>query len=403
VKPKLATPKHAGNNTTKLVVLGLVVVAVIAAAVAVGIVVWPDDDSPQLSVQVTFTANGDVSDYPQAAQDSILGTLSTAAGFAAVPAGSTLSVTAGSVVMLADFPVVDAAAQTTAKNALDAALPDQVTAQTLLRAAVSTIVLESVVSVDANDGSGPAPPPPPFALAGHWTSSWGAGYTYTNDYLITMSSYSRSLLPITSYGSNYYIVRRPASDAYSPSAFQKVFFHTHTDGRIAICTAGNAPPFGTAGGFTTEAEALAEDGVGIYYSNTTQCGEFSHTLLSPATNPLIGSWDNGGDALTITEDTWTNVASWGTTTRTIYAYSDSALIAQSSADDAWNPNAWSLIQFHGASASGFSFCVSHYSAPTMLEAVIGLENAYDSTNATNGCGASAPGFPHSTVTLASGR
>jgi hypothetical protein len=385
--------------------LFLVVFLVVAAAIAVpiGIVFWPDDDSPQLSVQVTFTANGDVSDYsPQATQDAILGTLSTAAGFAAVPVGSTLTLTSGSVVMVADFPVATVAAQDTAKAALDVALPDQTTAQTLLRTAVPTIVIESVVSVDNNDGSGPAPPPPPFALAGHWISNYGTGVTYTNDYVISMSSYGRSLLPITSYTSTYYIIRRPANDAYNPGAFQKVFFHTHTDGSIATCTSGNEAPFGT--GFVTEAAAIAHDGVGIYYSNTTQCGPFSHSFHTPYTIPIAGSWTGGGESITITDDTWTSVASWGTTERTIFAFSSSAIIAQMPADDTYNPSAWNLIQYHASpgtssTANGFSHCTTVYNAATMLEAINYDEagnGAYNSANATHGCGTS--GFSHSVAT-----
>lgn len=197
----------------------------------------PPASPPSYSVQVAFTASGDVSDYDQAKQDNILSTIATAAGFAAVPAGATLSATPGSVSFVADFPVSDSVAMASAKAKLQGSMSDQKTVQTLLAAAVPGIIIESAPVVNSNDGT-TYPPPPPFALVGHWLSGYGSGLTYTNDHVITISKWTKELAPIVEYSADYYVIQKPSDDAYNANKFQKIFFHSNGDGTFSTCAAG---------------------------------------------------------------------------------------------------------------------------------------------------------------------
>ena len=72
-----------------------------------------NNTAPVFSVQLSITASGSVEDYTEALKDSILDAFAVAAGLADAdgksPLGSTLSVTAASVLLVATFPVPSAA------------------------------------------------------------------------------------------------------------------------------------------------------------------------------------------------------------------------------------------------------------------------------------------------------
>jgi hypothetical protein len=119
-------------------------------------------------------------------------------------------------------------------------------------------------------------------------------------------------------------------------------------------------------------------------------------VAAPGTTlPLIGHYmTNWGTAITVTADAWFSMSSYGTSESDIDSFGANYIIMQNPADDAYNPSKWSKVQWHGAGATGFSFCTTVYSAATKEAAL--LENTYatyDPTDAAAGCGAS--GFSHS--------
>ena len=281
-----------------------------AIAVPLGIIYSKDAGS---SVQVSFTANGDVSDYDAAEQAAILSTLSTSAGFASVPGDSTLTLTAGSVTFLATFPVDDETAAQTAKAALQLALPDHASIQTLLAAVVPDIIVETLPKIKAVEGTKPAmEPSAPFALLGHWLTDSGSALTFTDVEQITISGWAEHITPIIYYTDTYYITQKPAADEWNPKKFQKVNFHTTADGSIATCTSKMDAD--------TEADAIAFDPVGVYSTDTDQCGQFTHSTMTPYTMPVAGTWAVGAGTLTVTDDQWQSVQSWGTTVKTIKTF-----------------------------------------------------------------------------------
>ena len=70
-------------------------------------------------VVASFTASGDVGDFDDATKRTILEKLAQLAGFNFVPLGSTLDITAGSVIIVARFPVVTESEASSAKSSLE--------------------------------------------------------------------------------------------------------------------------------------------------------------------------------------------------------------------------------------------------------------------------------------------
>jgi len=365
----------------------------VAAAIAIplGIIYSKDAGS---SVQVSFTANGDVSDYDAAEQAAILSTLSTSAGFASLPGDSTLTLTAGSVTFLATFPVDDEAAAQTAKTALQLALPDHASIQTLLAAVVPDIIVETVPRIKAVEGTKPAmEPSAPFALEGHWLTNGGSAYTFTDTQRISISNWAHAyseITPIVYYTDTYFIIQKPAADEWNPKKFQKINFHTTADGSIATCTSKMDAD--------TEADAVAFDPVGVYFSDTDQCGQFTHTTMTPYTIPVAGTWAVGAGTLTVTSEQWQSVQSWGTTVKTIKTFGPQYMISQMPADDEWNANAYVKTEWFNQTADGFMYCDTMYNGLTFHEA-FGHDSVGAGTLDTlhpKGCGAS--GFSFSVAT-----
>ena len=143
-------PRKSGLSTT-VVVAAVVVFLVVAAAVAVPVgIIYGKTSSPSNSdLRVSFTAAGDVSDFTDAHKTTVLNTLSTAAGFAAVPAGATLDVTSASVRFVATFPDLDPSELALAKAKLADKMADQASAQALLEVGLAAIVVESAPMVQS--------------------------------------------------------------------------------------------------------------------------------------------------------------------------------------------------------------------------------------------------------------
>jgi hypothetical protein len=121
---------------------------------------------------------------------------------------------------------------------------------------------------------------------------------------------------------------------------------------------------------------------------------------------LIGAWvTNFGSDITITKDKWITVSSYGVSVNTITEMSDKYVIAQNSADDAYNPSKWRKEMYHWTAESKdeWSYCSSVYNAADEATAKgtdTSLDNDsngsadYDSTNQDSGCN----GFGHTKVT-----
>jgi hypothetical protein len=119
--------------------------------------------------------------------------------------------------------------------------------------------------------------------------------------------------------------------------------------------------------------------------------------------PLKGKWITGsGSYVSITNDKWYSMASWGKSVYELEAYTDAMSLAQNPADDAYNPSLWRKEEFH-AITGGFAFCSSVYNGASAA-AALGTDTSvdvdgngdvdYNAADATSGCN----GFGHSTLT-----
>jgi hypothetical protein len=70
-------------------------------------------------IQASFTANGDVSDWPPPKQTALLSALAAAAGFPSTPEGASLTVVSQSLLFTASFPVMTAVMRNSARAALE--------------------------------------------------------------------------------------------------------------------------------------------------------------------------------------------------------------------------------------------------------------------------------------------
>ena len=119
------------------------------------------------SVEIALTASGDVADYTQSVRTSILEVLAFAAGLTSsdsdpAPSGSELTVTAGSVNLVATFPVADEAAASAAVSAASSNLADAGAINTLMsNKGITAVTAESGATAEVEEESPPPPPPPP--------------------------------------------------------------------------------------------------------------------------------------------------------------------------------------------------------------------------------------------------
>ena len=114
-----------------------------------------------ITISISFTASGDVSDYTDDMKATILDVLSVAAGLDAAPNGATLDVTAASVNVVATIPMASEAAAEAATSAFNTAVGSASDLQALLSAAGVDITVESDPTINAEVaeptgvGSGP--------------------------------------------------------------------------------------------------------------------------------------------------------------------------------------------------------------------------------------------------------
>ena len=109
-------------------------------------------------VITSFAASGDVSDFDEGTKANILEKLAGLAGFASVPLDSTIEVLAGSVVVVAKFPVVTRAEATAAQSSF--ASYCGTTGREAFEQAMSLVLAEgvSVTGACSVEVEGPKPP-----------------------------------------------------------------------------------------------------------------------------------------------------------------------------------------------------------------------------------------------------
>ena len=116
---------------------------------------------PIVTVRVSFTAFGDVSTYAdELLRAAVLDTLAEAAGLRSVPDGSALSIIAGSVYIVAVFPMVSEADARAASLALAATMTSAAAATALFSAAGLAVSVESAPLIAVVALAAPTPPPP---------------------------------------------------------------------------------------------------------------------------------------------------------------------------------------------------------------------------------------------------
>ena len=357
--------------------------------VSVVIVLSTKDDNngpvvPTNLVAVRFTAAGDVADYTVAVKDSMLLALAVAAGFTTTPAGSSLNVNAGSVIVTASLAVSNDAAARATSATLQSALQTQALLQTVLSATGVTVESAPTLRTVAADG---------MPLRGTWLTNYGSYVTVSPTTWISMSSWSNSYQIINTWNATSLAKQNEADASYNPSKWVRSEYHLLPDGTAAFCD--------IIYDAQTEAEALNADVTGqVVRENATTngCGgSFAHTLMSPYNIPVAGSWvDNYGTPITITNHLWEVAASWGYSNYTILAYGANFAIAQNGPDNSYNAGKFSRFDYHDISSSGFEWCQSVYNADTARLALKPTgPTGYSAANKTHGCGGS---FAHSTAT-----
>jgi hypothetical protein len=228
------------------------------------------------------------------------------------------------------------------------------------------------------------------ALAGRWLGNYGTSFVVNNTMWLSHASWGTSHYTITQHTASQIIMQNPADDAYNPSLWTKVQFHSLGGGSYGYCM--------SVYDAATEAAALAADTSAIYNASdaVAGCNGFGHSIITPYHNPVAGSWlGNYGTQFTITDDTWTSVASWGTSAYTILLYTSSMIIMQNPADDSYNPSLWTKVEFHDSSTAGFSYCMTVYNGAT-YEAALSTStlSSYNTSDAAAGCN----GFGHTITT-----
>ena len=113
-------------------------------------------------------------------------------------------------------------------------------------------------------------------LAGTWTTNYGQTLTITSAEWKSESSYGTSISRIEAYGADWVLMQNAADDAYNPSKWTYVQWHTTSGGGIGYCA--------TIYNGASVAATLATDTSTLYIaSNATHgCGasQFSHTLAT---------------------------------------------------------------------------------------------------------------------------
>jgi hypothetical protein len=109
-------------------------------------------------------------------------------------------------------------------------------------------------------------------IAGSWNDNWGGSMTITADeYKSGDSTYQ-----IEAYGANFILMQNPADDAYNPSKWTKMEFHTVGSGFGFCMSVYN-------GDTATSALMTATIGTTYIAANATHgCNGFPHSIASPA-------------------------------------------------------------------------------------------------------------------------
>jgi len=221
---------------------------------------------------------------------------------------------------------------------------------------------------------------PGRVVKGTWKTNFGSYVTITDDKWYTVASWANSATDVKKFTGGYVITQNPPTDQYNPSKYVKNEYHTTANG-WAYCSS----VFDAA---TAEA-AESKDTSAIYDKTNSAkgCNGFGFTEMTAYANPLIGNWKTNYDQkITISATEW---KVGDKTPAKIEAYGDGFILYQNPADDQYNPNKWSLINWHKV-GNDWAYCTSVFNGATAVAALTKDVSAiYDKTNAATGCN----GFP----------
>eukprot|EP00900_Chrysochromulina_parva_P023015 jgi/Chrpa1/5347/Chrysochromulina_OHIO_Genome00018189-RA len=227
---KETTKKGNGCSITVAVAAAIAAIVVIAIALGVGLGLGLKDASlspaPAVIVQASFTAAGDVSDYTPSVQTALLSALAAAAGFSSTPAGARLTIVSQSVLITANFPVMNPVMRNNARAALAANVGSQATLQAFLTAEMGAAAptVQSAIEVTiagtfgVAESSPPPPPPPPPAppantgpfeasvcqrlpIAGRWMGNFGTSFVINGTMWLQLASWGSSMYRVTQFTS----------------------------------------------------------------------------------------------------------------------------------------------------------------------------------------------------------
>jgi microcompartment protein CcmK/EutM len=267
------------------------------------------------------------------------------------------------------------------------AVYDAVSPAAALAVDVSTIYNSSNAGSGCNGFGHTVASPYDIPLKGSWVSNFGAYTSVTNNGWYSFASYGNSAYKMEAYSNNKALMQNSATASYNPSKWTKSQFHAVGAG-FGYCSSVYNGDNAT--------HALMKDTSAIYNSSDAAkgCNGFGHTVLTRYNMPMAGTWlTNYGTYITITNEMYYSVSSWGKSAKPFEAYSDKLYLTQNSATDAYNPSKWTMTEFHAVGA-GFGFCSSVYNGVT-AEAAIKTDTSaiYNSSNAGSGCN----GFGHTTM------
>ncbi len=112
-------------------------------------------------------------------------------------------------------------------------------------------------------------------------------------------------------------------------------------------------------------------------------------LQQMLTLEINGVWDtNFSSVLTVTADSWSEVSSFGTDSRSIKEFTnqDNTLIYQQSSDDAYNPSKYGRVRWTEPANNVFYYCTEVYGKTTIDEVKADTTRADESDPANSGCG-----------------
>lgn len=192
-------------------------------------------------------------------------------------------------------------------------------------------------------------PPDTLEIVGTYDSEWGSIHE------ITETSWDDASIVRYDNEERFAVLRNPENDPWNPGKFARHAWTPAEGGGYWYCTASY--------GKDSEAEALEGDAPDASDPASDGCGGFPWSLLSPR-DPIAvaGEWTGEWADETITSRRWAaaSIVSFDNAKR--------VAITQNPADDEWNPNAFSRVEWTAVEGDAFWYCTAAYGKETAEEA-----------------------------------